>query len=299
MINNYTLISNYRDNKQYRDSFIKLAGGVFGIDFEAWYHMGCWNDRYICHSLLYKDQIVANVSVNLTDLIIDGERIRAVQAGTVMAHPDHRGRGLINHLFEKVIEEYGVCSRFLYLFADKNVFDLYPRYGFKRIKESIFSYYPALSVTKEPLNQHRGVKKIDIDDPGDLALLKNFTHDRKPVSQRLGVFNDEHIVLFHCMNHLKKHIYYLEDEDLIIIFRYNGTTVKIFDIIGKSEISARELIVKYFNSRAEKVLINFTPEADWKEIESIINEDSELFINPPDYKICSGNGFVFPVTSQA
>lgn len=40
------------------------------------------------------DQIIANVSVKKMDLEVNGESKRALQIGTVMTHPEHRGKGL-------------------------------------------------------------------------------------------------------------------------------------------------------------------------------------------------------------
>ncbi|EAD4056564.1 TPA: GNAT family N-acetyltransferase, partial [Listeria monocytogenes] len=43
---NYEMISDYKDNKMYRDSFNKLAESTFDINFEEWFRSGFWNDKY-------------------------------------------------------------------------------------------------------------------------------------------------------------------------------------------------------------------------------------------------------------
>ncbi len=94
-MNNVNLISEYKNNEQYRKSFNSLSQRIFDIDFEPWCHAGHWNDWYICYSFIDEDDsAIANCSVNLLDLIIYGSRKKSIQIGTVMTHPDYRGHGL-------------------------------------------------------------------------------------------------------------------------------------------------------------------------------------------------------------
>jgi GNAT superfamily N-acetyltransferase len=296
MINKYTQISDYRDDKHYRESFNSLALDTFGIDFSAWYDAGGWNDRYVCYSYLFEDRVVSNASVNLMDLVINGQSVKAVQIGTVMTHPEHRGRGLSLGLMNAVIEKYDSQCDFFYLFANETVYDFYPRFGFKRIFESSFSF--DIEKTDYCL-QNTGVKKLNTKDAKDFELLKNLTVGRIPVSETLGIINEEHLVIFHCFNTFADHIYYLEDEELIVIFRHDGNKLKIYDIISRHRTDVRNIINRLIKSETEKVLIFFTPDWDNERIRQETDESSELFIRPGDYDICNGKGFVFPVTSQA
>ena len=52
-------ISDYKNDPAYRLSFNELAGKTFGIDFEKWYQLGFWNDRYVCYSFAEGNRIVA------------------------------------------------------------------------------------------------------------------------------------------------------------------------------------------------------------------------------------------------
>jgi hypothetical protein len=73
----YEFIKDYKQHADLRISFNELAGLVFEIDFERWYRLGFWNDRYQCYSFLKDGQVVSHVSVNLMELIIDGHRVEA------------------------------------------------------------------------------------------------------------------------------------------------------------------------------------------------------------------------------
>lgn len=80
----YEVISGYRRDDRLRASFNELAGETFGLDFEDWYRNGYWGEDYNPHSIVIDGEVAANVSVNRTDFIRRGERIRLIQLGTVM-----------------------------------------------------------------------------------------------------------------------------------------------------------------------------------------------------------------------
>lgn len=93
-MNEYIMISDYMDKEKYRASFNKLAMNTFGLDFEDWYKRKLYHNRYIYYSYIHKDEVIANVSINKMNLIVEGKSKKAIQLGTVMTHPDYRNKGL-------------------------------------------------------------------------------------------------------------------------------------------------------------------------------------------------------------
>jgi len=83
----YTFVRDYRDDDALRKSFSQLAKKTFGIDFERWYDCRGWNSHYIPYSYRWGNEIMANVSVNTMELVINGKKHRAIQIGTVMTDP--------------------------------------------------------------------------------------------------------------------------------------------------------------------------------------------------------------------
>lgn len=67
-------MKNYKNNEVLRKSFFELAVNTFEINFEDWYQQGYWGERYIPYSYVDGDQVIANVSVNILELIIHGEK---------------------------------------------------------------------------------------------------------------------------------------------------------------------------------------------------------------------------------
>ena len=71
-----TIIKNYQADAALRSSFNALAEATFGLSFENWYRQGYWGGNYTPYSALEAEKIVANVSVNRTDMVIGGQRKR-------------------------------------------------------------------------------------------------------------------------------------------------------------------------------------------------------------------------------
>ena len=162
------LISNYRDNEILRTSFLELAREIFGLNFSSWHDNGYWGDRYIPYSVADGDKIVANVSINKLDFIIEGRSLRALQIGTVMTHPDYRSKGLSASLMNHILEEYKGKYDFMYLFANDSVLDFYPKFGFERVEEFLYTAKTA-SLTRDAL-----LRKLDISNSEDLKLVERW-----------------------------------------------------------------------------------------------------------------------------
>ncbi|CAI9397045.1 hypothetical protein BACSP_04438 [Bacillus sp. T2.9-1] len=65
------LIRNFEHNKKLRGSFNELATNTFGISFEDWYEKGFWTEKYSPFSIVQNEKIIANVSANKVELIIN------------------------------------------------------------------------------------------------------------------------------------------------------------------------------------------------------------------------------------
>lgn len=134
----YEIVKHYRHDKALRDSFNALAEATFGLNFESWYQNGFWGDDYDPYSIVIDGKVVANVSLNRVDMVIGGQRKRIYQLGTVMTAPEYRNRGLIRSIMAQIEEDTGDADG-VYLFANDNVLDFYPKFGFRKEKEYVYS----------------------------------------------------------------------------------------------------------------------------------------------------------------
>ena len=293
-LNELYFIKGYKDNENLRKSFNELATMVFGINFEEWYQKGFWNNRYIPFSYMYGGKVVANVSVNVLDLVIDGEKKSSIQIGTVMTHPDYRKQGLSASLMNKVLDEYENKYDFMYLFANQSVLDFYPKFGFKSVNENHYSmkYSPSSLASS-------GIRQLDCNNEEDINFIYKFASERVSVSKLFGTKNTQSILMFYCMYVFNNDIYYLEREDVIVIYKMENKQMDIFDIISKKDIKIDDILSKITNGDTTKIVFHYTP--DYKGI----NTESNIF-NGSDVLFVRANGnnrfpiqIKHPLTSQA
>ncbi|MCX7709092.1 MAG: GNAT family N-acetyltransferase [Clostridia bacterium] len=248
-------VSNYKDNQTLRESFMQLALQVFGIDFKPWYEKGCWNDRYIPYSYTDGDKIVANVSINIMDLILDGERRKALQIGTVMTHPEYRNNGLSKKLMNLVLEQYETEYEIIYLMANKDVLDFYPKFGFKPVRETQFTIKCCI---QNP--SIAGVRKLDPESEEDFKIIERLVLQRSSISKVLGVENCEAIQLFYALVGIPDCYYYVKEADVILVYHEENGIIHLYDIISKEKIDFHRLISKIPAENVRQIIFEFTPD---------------------------------------
>lgn len=290
---NYEMISDYKDNKMYRDSFNKLAESTFDINFEEWFRSGFWNDKYVCYSYIDNNEVISNVSINKMNLIYQGENYSAVQIGTVMTHPNYRGQGLAKNLLNHVIAKYEDQYDFLYLFANDTVLDFYPKFGFERIEESSFTV-DACNLKKKASK----LKKLNPDNKTDFQLISRIVSKRAPLSNILDVKESEDLLMFYVLIALKNELYYLEELDVIVLMEQEGTDLYVLDILSTKKLDVVEVLSYLSTKKIETIHLLFTPEkSKYIDAAYIIETEDMLFVRPN--VLTSENYFLFPATSHA
>lgn len=248
-------VKDYKQNDSLRKSFSELAVNIFGISFEDWYVKGFWNERYIPYSFCDNGKVVANVSVNLVDLIVAGQLKKAVQIGTVMTHPDYRDRGLSRFLLEKVLAEFENEVDLFYLFANHEVLEFYPKFGFNRVEEAEY-FIEIDNACALPVE----MRKLDGKGLEDLQFIRDFAIKRKSLSQVFSTEQTSGILLFYCLNVFHDQIYLLEEEKVIIICEKDGNKLHLYDVIASYAVDMEELLVKITALGTTEVILHFTPE---------------------------------------
>lgn len=127
------------------------------------------------------------------------------------------------------------------------------------------------------------MQKLDPKNINDFNLIYEFALERIPASRIFGVDHSQEVLMFHCINVFSNDLYYLKDENVIVIFRTENDRLHIYDIISKKEIDIYSVLIKISKKDLHEVVFHFTP--DFKEIEtepreSISNE--VLFIRTND-----------------
>jgi len=286
-------IKDYKDHEYLRTSFNQLASATFGIEFETWHQNGYWTEKYLPYSFVDHNQVVANVSVNLVNLVVNAEVIKAIQIGTVMTHPDFRNQGLSRRLMEIVLDEYKHVD-IIYLFANQNVLDFYPKFGFSSADEVQFlldyNHLPAVSSK---------VRKLDASNPEDLDYIYNLAGNRKVISEQFGTSNCEELLMFYCIMVFSQDLYYLENENALVIFQREEGYIHLYDIVSPRKVNLRTVLSTIVPPDCSKVIFHFHPDENELGYEKQpYNTNNVLFIKNQT-NVSLPNEFKHPLTSQA
>jgi len=288
----YTFLRNYQNNNQYRAAFNKLAQKIFGISFEEWYQAGYWREEYIPYTLFDGDQAVANISVNIMDFNTFGEKQRYIQIGTVMTDERYRNKNLIRFLMETVLEEWNEQCNFIYLYANKSVLEMYPKFGFSKVKE--YEYFKSI----EKIVDYGNCEKLNMEMQSNRDRLHDYAKDSTAFGT-LSMQEDADLVMFYCASFLKDNVYYIKSLDVIAVATFNDNQLHLLDVFGKTHVSFDQIVYSLVNSEIDKVVLGFTPKDHSSYEVREISGDDALFIHNGRTKLFDDNKVMFPLLSHA
>lgn len=292
----YQFIEDYKENLQLKESFNELAQLVFQLDFKPWYQRDAWGEDYMCYSFADEGKIIANVSVHEMDLMIAEKKYHAIQIGTVMTHPDYEGQGLAKQLMNRVIEKYDPLCDFIYLFANDEVLDFYPKFGFTRVNEWQFT-----QLVQQPRKEKTDeLKKLSIDHHEDWLLLNDFAKNVQPQKAKIEVLHNTHLLLFYFIVVFKDAIYYIEALDVIVLYSIEQGVLQLFDVIGKEDVDLNDVLDVIVDKEVEKIVFHFMPNLPNEEFETseILDSDDVLFVHGSEAMNLFNGAFMFPMTSH-
>ena len=286
-------IKDYKDHEYLRTSFNQLASDIFGIEFETWYKNGYWKEKFLPYSFIEHYQVVANVSVNLVNLVVNAEVKQAIQIGTVMTHPDYRNKGLSRRLMEIVLDEYKHVD-IIYLFANQNVLDFYPKFGFSSTGEVQFildyNHMPAVSSK---------VRKLDACNPEDLEHIYHLARNRKVISEVFGTSNCEELLMFYCIMVFSQDLYYLENENALVIFQREEGCIHLYDIVSPRKVNLQTVLRTIVPPDCSKVIFHFHPDEHELGYEKQPYKTNNVLFIKNLTNVSLPTEFKHPLTSQA
>nr|WP_263328280.1 GNAT family N-acetyltransferase [Neobacillus sp. Marseille-Q6967] len=286
-------VKGYKDNAQLRKSFNELAESVFGIEFETWYQNGFWTEKYQPYSYVDNGKVVANVSVNLISLIINNEVKRAIQIGTVMTHPDYRSQGLSKRLMDKVLEDFKDVDLF-YLFANSTVLDFYPKFGFMAKEEVQY----VMEYDKTTSKQSK-IKKLDMRNLDDMSFVYKLATNRSPISKRFGISGSEELLMFYCLMVFSQDLYFLEEEQALVIYQIENDTLHLYDLVSVKEVNTIDILCKITYEKIKKVVFHFQPEDPELILETQPYHSNNVLFIKNQTNVSMPEKFKHPITAQA
>jgi len=289
----YGFVKDFKDNELLRKSYNILTQKTYGFDFEQFYQDGYWSSNYMPYSLLDGEKIVANVSASIVNCLVLGERKRYIQIGTVMTDSEYRSQGLSRYLMEKVIEEWENKCEMIFLFANDSVLDFYPKFGFAAVSE--YQYSKIVSGTNEMIS----AEKLDMSLEQSRKLVMEKAGDTIIIS-KLAVLKNVWLTMFYCTSFMRDKVYYLKEQDTIVIAEFQGDTLYLQDIFTSSDVDLDNVIMMLINKEVKKVVFGFTPnDTEGYDVKLLKGKDTTLFVMKDKAALFQNNKLMFPVLSHA
>ena len=243
------IVKSYRDNAALRASFNALAEKTFGLNFEGWYQNGFWGDNYNPYSMVKDGKVVANVSVNRTDMVIEGESRRLYQLGTVMTDPEYRNRGYIRAIMQEIDRDLSDADG-VYLFANDSVLDFYPKFGFVRGTEYVH---------EKPVCQSGGchMQRVAMDNAAAWAKLRR-AMDNSAVQSACQMEGNPELIFFYVSQFMQDCAYYSEALGAWAIAEIEDGAITLHNVFCPRDVKLDDVIAA-FGGTVTRVTLGFTP----------------------------------------
>ena len=287
----YEIIKKYQDNEVLRNSFNALAEKTFGLNFEGWYQTGYWRDDYIPYSIVMDGKIVANVSVNRTDMLWNGQKKSMIQLGTVMTDVRYRNQGMIREIMKEIEADFGEKTDGVYLFANDGVLDFYPKFGFHKAVEYQYTKHLFAERTDD-------MEQIQMKDAKNWAMLEAVMEQNRfrgafDMVDNIGLF------MFYVTQFMQESVYYCKRLETYVIAEQEGDGLFVHNVFSKQEVSLDE-VLHSFGGDIKKVRLGFVPkEKDSYEAELVQEEDTTLFVKGNVFAEFEKEGLMFPTLAHA
>lgn len=240
----------YQDDERARKSFNRLAGQVFGLDFEKWYQNGFWKSNYIPYSILEGDEVLANVSVSPMLFLENGEPKHYIQLGTVMTCKSCRNQGLIRQLIQEIQKDYDGKTDGWFLFANESVLDFYPKFGFRRSDE--FEYGKDVIIDADAT-----AVKVQIEEKDNLLRLQQSIRESCPQSS-LWLESHEELTMFYALDYMRKNIYFLPEYDAYVFAGFEKGQLYLHQIFAPEQVDVNR-IAAAFGREVKTLVLGLTP----------------------------------------
>ena len=287
----YRFMNNYRNNDCLRNSFNELAQKTFGIDFEDWYLNGFWSDHYNPYSVVEGDRVIANVSVNRTDMVYEGTVRHLLQLGTVMTEESYRNQGLCRKLMEWIEADCGGWAEGTYLFANDSVLDFYPKFGFRKAKEYLCT--KKLSNTGECRFEKVPMEGFEQWKALELVMERNVFHGR------FDMLGNGGLIMFYVTKYMGESVYYHKGTDTFIIGDWMEGEMLIHQIFSGT-LSDFGAVAELLGENVHKVTFGFSPlETERFEMEELREEDCTLFVKGTGMEVLEREKLRIPSLTHA
>jgi hypothetical protein len=264
----------FNSSPEYKSQLNSLMRATFGFSFEAWHQQGLWNEDYTCYSIIEDGVMLANASVYRMRMLVSGEDVEIFQLGAVATRRDRCGEGFSRKIIEMILEQHP--QKPFFLFANADVRDFYPRFGFRLIPDR----QPCKPVRLD--KARGGMKKLSIGEPA----VREYLGGRVCFSQVLDCLNAAPVNWFNLNLDYRDCIYEIPDLQTLLVARQDGSTLTLIDLVAKRSFSFEDLLSHLDFEGIQFIRFGFNP--DWLGIKY------EMMDYPGDSPIFVMGDFDFP-----
>lgn len=266
------------DNKNYQNILNVLLKEVF-FDFKFWYDLNLWDTNYESYSIIENDVMLSNICVYKAKILMGGKTFEALSLGAVATKKEFRGKGLSRKLMRHIMAKYPDTP--MYLNANKNVINFYPKFGFKMLCEQ-------LPVANLNINNSEPAAYLEYGNP----KVRSYIYNRVNFSSKLDCLNAQSINMFHIYSGVyNSNIYELKNLDTLLIAKQNAQTLKINAVFSLKNISFKQLAKALPFTGINKIEFGFMPCWNDLKFEMLSCEQDPWFIKNVG---CNLNSLKFP-----
>jgi ribosomal protein S18 acetylase RimI-like enzyme len=275
----------------WHEAFLEFVPKVFPrIGFRGWYEHGGWDERYSVFALAEGERLVASGSLLRMDLVLHGRSVRGFQLGSVGTLPEHRGRGLQRRVLPRLLAQTG-ADDLVFLFANHQVLDFYPRFGFEPVRERLFRAECHVAP------QGAELRTLDVARPSDRALLRRIAGQAQPVTTLFGARDYGTTLLWYWSNFHPRALRHAPEHDAILAVEQSGPLLRVYDVLTSAPLDLVALLPRVIAAPIAELEFGFTPEHYWPDAKVRADyTDSPLFVRGP-HRLPS-EPFKFPMLAQ-
>lgn len=263
------IVKHYADNKALRDSFNVLAEQTFGLNFESWYQNGFWKENYEPYSVVVDGEVVANVSVNRTDMVYGGSRKKLLQLGTVMTKPECRHRGYIRAIMAEIEKDFPDVDG-VYLFANDSVVQFYPKFGFRKGAEYLYTQEVEQAGENEMVC-------VPMTGSEQWQVLAKAMEAGESVSA-CAMVDDPGLIFFYVASFMQENVFYCERLKAWAIAELEEGELLLHNVFAPENVALDD-VIRSFGAGVKRVTLGFAPadKTGW-EAEEYHDEDCTFFV---------------------
>lgn len=287
----YKIVKGYQGDDNLRNSFNTLAMEIFNLNFEDWYQNGFWRENYIPYSIVIDGKVVANISVNITNMIYEGEKKQFIQLGTVMTAKDYRRKGLIRLIMEEIEIDFKDKVDGVYLFANDSVLEFYPKFGFNKSVEHQYEICVDNSTDFQ-------LKKIVMDN---VQAWKKLMHvmNNNMFQGKFDMIGNQELIMFYVTKFMQEDVWYHKESDTYIIAEIDRESVLIHNIFSKT-LNNLNGVIGLFGKDVKHITLGFTPKDSGNyKVKELKEEDTTFFIKGNALDIINVERLRIPSLSRA